>query len=89
MTARPVTVVTESSTYVLDLEQRTATRLAGMGAGDAPDVWIAALRRDAESIPVPEVVQLVIGLPMVLWLQLREDGIPTLRSATTVKEIRS
>lgn len=81
-------VMTASSTYLLDLAGKTAIRLPGHGTSDSLYFDIADLRRDAEPIPFIGIAQLAVGLPMVLWLCLREDGAPTLRITTPVREIR-
>ncbi|GAA1872568.1 hypothetical protein GCM10009715_19260 [Paeniglutamicibacter psychrophenolicus] len=42
------------------------------------------LRRDAEAITVLAIHQLSVGEPAVFVLDLRRDGIPTLRTTSTV-----
>jgi hypothetical protein len=83
-----LTVVTETSTYLLDLTAMTATRLPGRGAG-AATATVAELRRDAEPVPLVAVSAVVIGDPMTLILRLREDGLDTVRVTTPVREVRS
>ena len=45
------------------------------------------LRRDTEAITVLAVHQLAVGQPAVFVLDLRRDGIPTLRTTSTVLTI--
>lgn len=85
-----ITVRTETSTYVLDLDAMTATRLPGTGAGalpGLPPVETADLRRDAEPIPLLARPEPVVGRPLELLLQVREDGIPTVRVTNVVCEV--
>lgn len=78
-------VVTETSTYIIDVEAMTATRLAG-GAGslDGEDVPRFALRRDETTVPLLAVPAPVVGQPCDLLLDLRGDGIRTLRRTSWV-----
>ncbi len=84
-------VTTETSTYLLDLDARLVTRVPDAGAG-TPDglsgVSIASLRRDHEPIPLIELVRCEPGQPMRVLLDVREDGISTMRTTTTVRNIR-
>lgn len=84
-------VHTESSTHLVDLDARTITRVpdTGMGAGDRPGMVITAqLRRDHETLPLRELLVMQVGAPLVAVLDLRGDGIPTLRQTTLVREIQ-
>lgn len=88
-----VTVLTETSAYLLDYDTMTATRLPGRGAGDDPSetrpALLLNLRRDAEPLPLLQRPDLIVGQPLVMLLQVREDGIPTWRTTTNIREIRS
>jgi hypothetical protein len=85
-----LTVVTDSSRHLLDLDRMTLTRLPGGGATAAgSSVEVATLRRDAEPLPIIEILELAVGAPMTVLLRVREDVVPTLRRTTTVREIRS
>jgi hypothetical protein len=64
------------------------TRLPGDGAASASSaVQVATLRRDAEPLPIIRILELAVGAPMTVLLQVREDGIPTIRRTTTVRHI--
>lgn len=84
-------VTTETSTYLLDLEERLATRVPDAGAGPPPGLAgppIASLRRDHEPVRIVEVVTCTIGAPLRLLLDIRRDGIFTVRTSTIVRDIR-
>lgn len=87
-----ITVLTESSAYRLDRSGMTATRLCGQGAGQDPAEALPfetrRLRRDGEPVPLIEWPVVEVGRPMELWLRLREDGNPTRRVTTNVREVR-
>ena len=78
-------VVTETSTYVIDVDAMTATRLPG-GAGslDGSSVPRFGLRQDQQPIPLMRVPAPVIGQPCDLLLDVRGDGIATLRRTSWV-----
>lgn len=78
-------VTTESSSYLLDLTGRTATRYPGAGS-DTVSTSIAGLRRDADAIPLLGVT-CTVGKPMVLTLDLRGDDILTVRMTTIVRNL--
>ncbi|TDK23511.1 hypothetical protein E2F48_16095 [Arthrobacter crusticola] len=85
-------VITASGTvYLLDLGpgQRTLTRLPGREKpkGDYARIEVAGLRRDGETLPLLAVGQLQLGQPAALLLDVRRDGIPTVRSTTPVVSI--
>lgn len=52
-----------------------------------PGELAAVLWRDGEAIPVIEVIQLAVGWPMELVLDLRGDGVPTARRTNPVVSI--
>lgn len=84
-------VTTETSVYLLDLDDGHVTRVPDAGAGNAdrrPPVAIAVLRRDHEPIKLLEVMRCEVGLPMQLVLDVRRDGLPTLRTSTRVRDLR-
>lgn len=78
-------VVTETSTYIVDVEGMTATRLAG-GAGSLDGVRVPryVLRRDGTPVPLLAVPAPVVGRPCDLLLDVRGDGIGTLRRTSLV-----
>lgn len=79
-------VTTESGSYVLDLEKETAIRTPRKDV-TAEDVYAADLRRDNEEVKIISLVTLKIDEPMVMVLDIREDGIETIRTTTNVKEV--
>ncbi|MFD1210735.1 hypothetical protein ACFQ36_01600 [Arthrobacter sp. GCM10027362] len=85
-------VTTASGTvYVLDLTpgRRTLTRLPGRDRPQAGYARIPAadLRRDGETLPLLAIGQLQLGRPGALVIDVRRDGIPTVRGTTPVVSI--
>jgi hypothetical protein len=84
-------VITETSRYVLDHVLMSAMRLPGGGGGAVdglPPPVLAHLRCDAEALHLLAWPEPRVGEPMTLLLHVREDGIPTVRTTTIVREIR-
>lgn len=79
-------VTTESGSYVIDLEKETAIRTPRKDV-TADDVYAADLRRDNEEVKVLSVITLKYDEPMVLRLDIREDGIETIRTTTKVQNV--
>lgn len=83
-------VTTETSAYLVDFTNMTATRLPGDGGGclpDLPEATVSDLRKDTQPIPMLRVPNPVVGQRMELWLQIRDDGVPTYRHTTFVRSI--
>lgn len=77
-------VITESSSYQLDLDTRVGVRIPGRGDGKRP----AVLRKDGENWELLEVISCEVGTPMRLLVKgLADAGIPTIRTTTPVKTI--
>ena len=86
-------VETESAIYVLDL---VAFKLKRMPR-DKPVDWensrhtaraiVATLRMDGEAIPFQFLAPLEIGKPAQFLLQIRDDGVQTVRTTTDVLNI--
>ncbi|TQJ49283.1 hypothetical protein [Phycicoccus sp. SLBN-51] len=78
-------VVTETSTYIVDVDAMTATRLAG-GAGSLDGALVPRfeLRRDGTAVPLWAVPAPVVGRQCDLLLDIRGDGIATLRRTSLV-----
>lgn len=77
--------------YLLDLDARRVTRVpdAGIGnPGGRPPSVTSSLRRDYEPVLLMELVSCEVGVPMQLLLDVRRDGIPTLRTSTCVRDLR-
>lgn len=85
-------VATETSLYVVDLDARLVTRVPDAGAGTLPGlspVAIASLRRDHEPVTLIELIECQLDRPLRMLLDLRRDGVPTLRVSTHVRELRA
>jgi hypothetical protein len=84
-------VVTETSIYLLDLDDQRVTRVPDAGAGPPPGfhaVPIAALRCDHEPVPLLALISCAVGHPMRMIIDVRRDGIGTLRTTTIVRRLR-
>jgi hypothetical protein len=83
-----VIVQTETAVYVLDTPSRMLTRYR---REEAPEGWPSAsqLRRDGERIPyeLHPHMPLTVGEPAVFILQIRDDGVKTVRTTTPVISI--
>lgn len=89
-------VSTESSSYLLELDESgsgTVIRHVGEGQGPAPEaaglppVVALGLRRDGDPIPVTWADVPVIGRPWTLQLDVRGDGVATIRTTTFVRQV--
>lgn len=89
-------VTTETSTYVLELDEAgtgSLVRHAGEGDGPAPEATelpppiSVNLRRDGEHIRVTWAGAPAVGQPWVLLLDVRGDGISTIRLTNIVRQI--
>lgn len=89
-------VSTESSSYLLELDASgvgTVVRHVGDGQGPAPEAEgsppavAVGLRRDGDAIPVLSAAVPVVGRPWTLQLDIRGDGVPTIRNTTFVRQI--
>jgi hypothetical protein len=76
-------VETEASYHLIDLDARTVTRTRIGERGFEP----SHLRRDGSEINLVDV-DASVGSGMILILDLRGDGIPTVRLSTDVVRIR-
>lgn len=79
-------VTTESGSYIIDLEKETAIRTPRKDV-DPREVYTADLRRDNEEVKIIALKTLQYGEPMVMILDIRQDGVETLRTTTKVQEI--
>lgn len=83
-------VTTETSVYLLDLNAKRVTRVPDAGAGPPPGLSpapIASLRRDNESVPLLELITCAIDEPMRMLIDIRRDGVGTLRTTTVVRQL--
>lgn len=63
----------------LHRDRQPVARYAHLAAAD--------LRRDGEAIRLLKIIELQVGLRGSMWLDVRLDGIPTLRGTTEVLSI--
>ncbi|MGU3294600.1 hypothetical protein [Williamsia sp. M5A3_1d] len=82
------TVVTRTSTYLLDFSEMTLLRAPGVG-GSADDSWaVSQLRRDSEDIPLLGVKSCRIGESAQFWVRAADDpDVRTWRITTPVVSI--
>lgn len=72
------------SAYVLDLQEQTLTRLP-----DRDNEVYSDLRRDGDSIPILAIITPpCVGFSMTLLINIRGDGVPTLRTTSLVVSIK-
>ena len=83
-------VTTETSLYLVDLDAWLVTRVPDAGAGTLPGlspVAVASLRRDHEPVTLIELIECQLDRPLRMLLDIRRDGVPTLRVSTHVREL--
>lgn len=80
-------VLTETSSYVVDEDEAWVVRTPGTGLDS--QIPVSRLRRDREAIPLLEIIRMVIGEPMILFLAIRTDGVRTLRTTTPVRSVEA
>lgn len=82
------TVLTRTSTYLLDFEAMTLLRAPGVGRSD-PETWeVSALRRDSEDIPLIGVKSCRVGESAQFWVRAADDpDVRTWRITTPVVAI--
>lgn len=83
-------VTTETATYVLDLDNKRCVRVpdAGLGLPGLPPAEVAVLRKDHASVPLISVECARVGQPLVVVIDVRGDGILTVRRTTIVRQVR-
>ncbi|GAC78286.1 hypothetical protein SAMN04488550_2269 [Gordonia malaquae] len=82
------TVMTHTSTYVLDFEEMTLLRAPGVGRNEDQRWEVSELRRDSEDIPLIGVKQCVVGEPAQFWVTAADDpDVRTWRITTPVVDI--
>lgn len=86
-------IETESSIYLLDLAAMTLERFprdAPVIVENSPHTLpaaVAALRKDGQAIPFEFLKPLKVGEPAQFLLQIRDDGVQTIRTTTDVLTI--
>ncbi|EGD56182.1 hypothetical protein [Gordonia neofelifaecis] len=82
------TVVTRTSTYILDFGEMTLLRAPGVGRTDDHRWEVSELRRDSEDIPLLGVKNCRVGVPAQFWVRAADDPeVRTWRVTTPVVEI--
>lgn len=84
------TVVTRTSTYLLDFGEMTLLRAPGVGSSSSSDGgWeISELRRDSEDIPLLGVKVCAVGESAQFWVRAVDDpDVRTWRITTPVVSI--
>lgn len=81
-------VDTRSSSYLLDLGRGTVTRYPGTLSSPPAAGRVATLRRDRDDLPLLKVYRCEVGRPLQLLLDLRRDGVATIRHSTDVVNIQ-
>ena len=86
-------ITTQTSIHLLDLDQRTVTRIPGAAAEHGvrpqtgPTYAVATLAGDRQTQSLYLLLQCLVGEPMYLYTDADPTGI-TLRGTTPVREIR-
>ncbi len=82
------TVVTRTSTYLLDFTEMTLLRAPGVGSTDLEEWSVSALRRDSEDIPLLGVKACRVGESAQFWVRAADDpDVRTWRITTPVVSI--
>lgn len=82
------TVITRTSTYVIDFEEMTLLRAPGVGRSDDVRWEVSQLRRDSQDIPLLGVKNCRVGDPAQFWVRAADDpDVRTWRVTTPVVEI--
>ncbi|WP_076478291.1 hypothetical protein [Williamsia sterculiae] len=82
------TVVTRTSTYLLDFDEMTLLRAPGVGSSDDESWAISQLRRDSEDIPLLGVKSCRVGESAQFWVRATDDpDVRTWRITTPVVSI--
>lgn len=80
-------MIIETETAVYHLEEDKGVLFRFPKQEGTVDHDVAELRRDALPIPYKILVAPVIGAPMQFLLQIRTDGVTTIRTTTPVVSI--
>lgn len=87
-------VTTQTSRYFLDLDSHQVMRHPGGGSKgrhgwDSGPPSAALLRGDGDVLPLRSVARCRVGESLVLFLDLRGDGVVTIRQSTQVIAIEA
>ncbi|GAB09367.1 hypothetical protein GOARA_036_00990 [Gordonia araii NBRC 100433] len=82
------TVVTRTSTYLLDFGEMTLLRAPGVGSSGDGNWEVSELRRDSEDIPLLGVKLCEVGVSAQFWVRAVDDpNVRTWRITTPVVSI--
>ncbi|WP_018179327.1 hypothetical protein [Jongsikchunia kroppenstedtii] len=82
------TVVTRTSTYLLDFDEMTLLRAPGVGSSEDENWAVSELRRDSEDIPLLGVKSCRVGESAQFWVRAADDpDVRTWRITTPVVSI--
>jgi len=82
------TVITRTSTYLLDFNDMTLLRAPGVGGTDSEEWAVSRLRRDSEDIPLLGVKSCRVGESAQFWVRAADDpDVRTWRITTPVVSI--
>ena len=82
------TVLTRTSTYLLDFNDMTLLRAPGVGGTDSEEWAVSRLRRDSEDIPLLGVKSCRVGESAQFWVRAADDpDVRTWRITTPVVSI--
>lgn len=78
-------VSTETATYIVNLDEKTLQRTP---AQDAPEgTSVSQLRKDTKAVPLLQLEKCVVGEPMTALIDVRGDGVSTVRRTTIVQQV--
>jgi hypothetical protein len=83
-------VTTQTSVYVIDLNQMTATRLPGEGMARTdgpPSVSTSGVNLALQPVPLLVFPRLRVGERAILWLDIKRNGLVTSRMTTVVRAL--
>lgn len=79
-------ILTQTATYLLDLDECTLTRYPDRPA--TTGAYLAApLRKDGLDLPLLKILRCALGAPLLVLVDVRGDGVSTLRQSTPVRRI--
>lgn len=82
------TVVTRTSTYLIDFNDMTLLRAPGVGGSRDEDWGVSNLRRDSEDIPLLGMKSCRVGESAQFWVRAADDpDVRTWRITTPVVSI--
>lgn len=85
-TGRFLVTTATGSQYVVNLDDRTISRKMAATAPlvDFLDAGFSQLRRDGEALELLMLESCEVGGPVLFWIQVRNDRIPTFRMTSPV-----